>query len=71
LADAIAGVAAREGRAGLLVTKNGCPLLAGVSRDRLSSVQDCAAFSEAALYLIDGDPALTGEILVAWWALYT
>lgn len=71
LADAIAGVAAREGRAGLLVTNNGCPPLAGVSRDRLSRAQDCAAFSAAALHLIDGDPALTDVILVARWALYT
>ena len=71
LADAIAVVAAREGRAGLLVTSNGCPPLAGVSRDRLSRAQGCAAFSAEALRLIDGDPALTDVILVARWALYT
>ena len=70
LADTIGDVAARAGRAGFLVTRPGCPPLAGVAREGDTKSRGCPEFSAEVLKLVEGDPAITDVILVGRWALY-
>jgi peptidoglycan/LPS O-acetylase OafA/YrhL len=70
LADAIGSVAAREGRAGLLITQNGCAPLLGVAREGDGKSRNCRELAAEVMKLIEGDTALTDVILVGRWALY-
>ena len=70
LADAIGDVAAREGRAGLLATRNGCAPLVGVARQHDSKTRGCPEFAAEVLKLVEGDASIRDVILVARWALY-
>jgi len=70
LAPTFAQVAAADNRSGLNATRNGCAPLLGAFRPTEDPGQECVAFNEAILEVIEQTPSITNVILIARWAMY-
>jgi len=70
LIPAFAQVSAEINRVGLSATRNGCAPLRGAFRPAADPDQQCVAFNEAILEVIEQTPSITSVILIARWAIY-
>jgi len=70
LIPTFAEVGKENNRVGLSATSNGCPPMRGAYRPESDPNQECVAFNEEILNVIEQTPSITSVILIARWAIY-